>query len=742
MHDRTSGRFVLVTLLLALGTTAPAAAIDLSGDYVGFALVPFTVTDVQTGTALQMIGHVVFNSTTYPLSTTGTVDPATGAFSVAGEITGLCPEFVYSGTGDGEELTGTFTSPTCPSGPVFLTKCGNGVIDPLENCEDGNYLDGDCCSARCRLDPAGTACMSDGNDCTADVCNPTGTCTHVPITGRCEDGNACTIGDVCAAGACVPSSPAPAGQACTHDLDSCTADVCDAGGACTHVPVPPAECGRAVACHSTCTQQLKACRRTCPDRGQARRKCRADCAERSTCTAPGAAIRTLAYVVTECRTDPQGFASLGQKLLVRRGNCDPVTVMELGPFPPVRDPLFASLGGICRAWGEGRFGPGSSAGGYVQRMAVLPDASGVVFEVTNDHSAFPETAPEPPAEGIFFARSDGSGLRWLAPASRVALFIVPVDARGRPLRDRIGFTERFFGTSPSGRMVAYTDLGRGPDGRDAREIYVLHLDTGQRTQLTNLGPDAVGCCPAFTDDRTIVFRGGGDVVFRVKTDGNPPDPVTSFTPLPGSRVVPEFQVAGGATQVVVVGLDEPAINSHPGLHAVEVFLLDGERWLQLTNFHRNDTLYPVLLGRRVLFRASAPTEDNPGENCQLFSVSTFGGRVRQLTHFSDLGRPSDGCWFGPGRGLACAISGIAPEPATGAVVFGSSCDPPAHTNPYGFQLFSMRADGSGLRQLTATSGMVIEPDGSVRVEMPGPFAYPAVGGGLGATRSRLRPARR
>src|SRR4029450_1398450 len=126
MHDRTSGRFVFITLLLALGTTAPAGAIDLSGDYVGFVPLPITVTELQTGTALQMIGHVVFNSTTYPLSATGSGDPATGAFSVSGEITGLCPDFAYSGTGDGEELDGTFTSRTCPSGPVFLTKCGNG----------------------------------------------------------------------------------------------------------------------------------------------------------------------------------------------------------------------------------------------------------------------------------------------------------------------------------------------------------------------------------------------------------------------------------------------------------------------------------------------------------------------------------------------------------------------------------------------------------------------------------------
>src|SRR5262245_38193363 len=64
------------------------------------------------------------------------------------------------------------------------------------------------------------------------------------------------------------------------------------------------------------------CKRTFPEGGQARRDCREACAERSTCTARGARIRTLAYVVRECTQDTQGRFSLKQKLPVRRGNCD------------------------------------------------------------------------------------------------------------------------------------------------------------------------------------------------------------------------------------------------------------------------------------------------------------------------------------------------------------------------------------------------------------------------------------
>src|SRR5262249_1018093 len=64
----------------------------------------------------------------------------------------------------------------------------------------------------------------------------------------------------------------------------------------------------------------------------------------------------------------------------------------------------------------------------------------------------------------------------------------------------------------------------------------------------------------------------------------------------------------------------------------------------------------------------------------------------------------------------------APDEVTGTVVFASSCDP-VGGNPYGEQLFAMRSDGTGLRQLTTTRGMTTGPDGTVHVEIPGPFAY-------------------
>lgn len=53
--------------------------------------------------------------------------------------------------------------------------CGNGSLDADEECDDGNQVNGDCCSSLCRIDPDGTAC-SDADLCTRDDLCLSGTC--------------------------------------------------------------------------------------------------------------------------------------------------------------------------------------------------------------------------------------------------------------------------------------------------------------------------------------------------------------------------------------------------------------------------------------------------------------------------------------------------------------------------------------------------------------------------------------
>src|SRR5262245_64180239 len=154
------------------------------------------------------------------------------------------------------------------------------------------------------------------------------------------------------------------------------------------------------ACNATCKRDVARCMATqCEGRGQGacRRRCKP------------AAIRTLAYVLSECRVDAAGLVVARQALRIRRGDREPITAVELGPSKPVPDAL-----GLCAKYGE-RFpwGDGSVAVFPLQRLGVSPDGSGVVFEV-ND--AFSVAAPSwifPEQDGIFFVRSDGSGLRRL-----------------------------------------------------------------------------------------------------------------------------------------------------------------------------------------------------------------------------------------------------------------------------------------------------------------------------------------
>jgi len=63
---------------------------------------------------------------------------------------------------------------------VAVPICGDGTLDPGEQCDDGaaNGAPGDCCTVTCTFQAEGTDCTDDGNLCTADVCDGAGLCIH------------------------------------------------------------------------------------------------------------------------------------------------------------------------------------------------------------------------------------------------------------------------------------------------------------------------------------------------------------------------------------------------------------------------------------------------------------------------------------------------------------------------------------------------------------------------------------
>lgn len=84
--------------------------------------------------------------------------------------------------------------------------CGDGILDPGEECDDANNTSGDCCRLDCRLELYGSICASDSNECTDDICDGAGTCEHFNNTLACDDGNVCTTAGQCSAGSCQAST--------------------------------------------------------------------------------------------------------------------------------------------------------------------------------------------------------------------------------------------------------------------------------------------------------------------------------------------------------------------------------------------------------------------------------------------------------------------------------------------------------------------------------------------------------
>jgi hypothetical protein len=449
----------------------------------------------------------------------------------------------------------------------------------------------------------------------------------------------------------------------------------------------------------------------------------------------------MSYVLTECSVDANGTAvSARQALMVRRGNCDPVAVHEV-----TLTPLGPAWSVICPSFGVGQIGDTSVEIGVFHRTAVLPHGAGVVFEVTNELSTVPQLTPAPPEGGIFVVRADGSGRRRLGPASAVPTFAVAngnVAAAG---------TQLSFAVSPDGRTIAFSDLG--PDG-ETQQVITLDIATATPTptQVTDLpaSPDEVKpvlSCLTFLDDRTLGFcireyQPANNIFpitagFTVRTDGSRFTEVPSVA-LPGAEVIPKFGVSGGR-KIAMTGVFFPAehVDHYPIFDEFfpaveELFLVDAENVVQLTNFARSDTARAGRGGAvtrgRVFFGASAnPFGKNPGEHCQIFSINTRGDEasLRQLTHLHDVDdrRSEVGCFNSryDSDSRACSIERYFADSRTGAVTFTSNCDPVGR-NPHGFQIFNMRADGSGLRQLTDARGQEIDADGTIHVELPGPVS--------------------
>lgn len=152
----------------------------------------------------------------------GSIEPASGAFDLlvpTGLFLGFpgAPKFLpLSGTAGDVTLTGQGVFVVGRS--AFTTEvigtrdtCGNGGLEPGEQCDDGATVGGDGCDAGCQVEP----CHSCSG--TPSVCGPEAD------GAPCSDGDACTI-DACSAGSCA-SVPVACGActACAPTTGACVA---------------------------------------------------------------------------------------------------------------------------------------------------------------------------------------------------------------------------------------------------------------------------------------------------------------------------------------------------------------------------------------------------------------------------------------------------------------------------------------------------------------------------------------
>ena len=445
-----------------------------------------------------------------------------------------------------------------------------------------------------------------------------------------------------------------------------------------------------------------------------------------------------------------------------------VTAADVSPL------AFIVFTAICNRFGDSRSGGGAAFAAPMNRVVIAPDGARVSFHISDDDLPLNRAIkdilgvdlnirlPEGALEGFFVVDSDGANLRWLGNKVRVpASQLVPY---GVTDLSNIGRNDQgsFISGSPNGRLVTFVDVDTEPGspGDGSLQVMTLDLDTGRRTQLTDLqiapcqpsDGDLEIAAPSFVDDDTVGFGWVtpksasspcrlADNNYRlqlctVQTDGQhlACADAPTFNGLP-VRLNPQITFSARRGFPFMLGSGATGDVARP--IAFEIYSQRGRDILQLTSFGHGDTNLRYFDRQRAYFSTSANPKrikKNPLERCELFSIGLHGEGLRQVTHFNyeANGTPKDGNDKGPGCVFTgesgCAMGTTYRDRFSRTVIFESNCDL-FDAQTFGENVFAMRPDGSGIRQVTHTAGCVgdCRPGaprvGFTDVELPGFLSY-------------------
>ncbi|MBI5913716.1 hypothetical protein HY839_04760 [Candidatus Azambacteria bacterium] len=116
--------------------------------------------------------------------------------------------------------------------------CQHLPVDTIDiQCNDGNActVSDTCVNGKCV--GGGLKVCDDKNPCTDDSCDTaSGMCSSKNNTAACDDGNACTVEDVCKNGKCKGTLVA------CDDVNDCTSDSCDPASGCVFTKLAQGKC--------------------------------------------------------------------------------------------------------------------------------------------------------------------------------------------------------------------------------------------------------------------------------------------------------------------------------------------------------------------------------------------------------------------------------------------------------------------------------------------------------------------